>query len=115
MRSIPEDIATLLNEADPEGIKEPKLVLMVIVADNKESMAVVSNIITWIKNHNISDMRLMIVDDIDDKEIWSKLRIFDTKKAPKVYVFNKNFALVDVYSGVVSLEFLDTFTYGILT
>ena len=112
--TIPQDLSDMLMEADPEGIKDPKLVMMVLVADNNESASTISNILTWIRKHDITNIRMLVVDAIDDKSIWSKLRIFDTKKSPKIYVFNSSLSLVDVYSGVVSIEFLDTFTYGML-
>jgi hypothetical protein len=114
-RSIPEDIADMLNEADPDGITDPSLVIVIVANDNKESFDTINNVVSWIKKHALDNIRLLLVDSIDSRSIWGKLRVYDTKKAPKMYVFNKGLSLIDVYSGVVSVEFLDSFTYSLIT
>lgn len=114
-KSIPDDVADMLNEANPDGIINPSLVIVIIAGDNRESMDTINNTVAWIKKHDLSDVRLLLVDNIDDRAIWSKLRIYDTKKAPKMYIFNRGLSLVDVYSGVITVEFLDSFTYSLIT
>lgn len=113
-KSIPEDVADILQEANPEGIKDPSLVIIALVDDSKDSEHVLNNIVRWISKHNISTIRMVIVDSIDDKSIWLKLRIYDIKRGPKVLIFNNSMSLVDIYSGVISVEFLDTFTLPLI-
>ena len=109
--NIREDVKQILLESDPLGTDNPKLTFMAVVNESQESVQLVCNILGWIKEDNIEDIRFVIIDEIDDKEIWSKLRIFDTKRAPKTIIFDDRYSLVDVISGVISKEYIRSIIY----
>lgn len=109
--NIREDVKQILLESDPLGTNNPKLTLMAVINESHESLQLIHNILGWIKEDSIEDIRFVIIDEIDDKEIWNKLRIFDTKRAPKTIIFDDRYSLVDIISGVISKEYIRNIIY----
>lgn len=114
--SISDDILSILIETGLETNKNisPNLVIITIVSPDgpcgvcEEAK---SQLFEWIKTSGyVGDgkVRIIIVDEFDNRKIWKKLNI-DFNDAPRHYIFDKNFRLHDVVDGVMQGSYIETF------
>lgn len=119
-KSIPDEIRELLMESNPncDLNNSPNLVILSIVnLSESNPCGVCSESIDQLKqwgldNGAIGDgrVRVLVVPELDTKKIWNKLNA-NHDNVPRHYIFNKEFALIDVVDGVMKGDYIETF-YG---
>lgn len=117
-KSIPDEIVELLRETNVDGNlnNHPNLVIISVVnLDETNPCGVCSEALDQLKqwgldNGAIGDgkVRVLILPELDDKKLWRKLGI-SMDEVPRHFIFNRDFALIDVVDGVMSGGYLETF------
>lgn len=113
---IVDDIRDILIGAAPEKQLDSRLYIIMVVKDTTESecqpcLDAVSSVINWITDRSVNgSIRLVLVDAIDDKRIWSKLRIYNNVSGmPKSIICDDRLSIIDVVQGTMSASYLDEF------
>lgn len=119
-KAIPEEVFELLKEANEDDLLNnfPNLVIISLVSlDEDNPCGVCNEAISQLKqwgldNGAIGDgkVRVLFVPELDEKKLWNKIGA-NHDEVPKHYIFNKQFALIDVVNGVMTGGYIETF-YG---
>lgn len=113
---IVDDIRDILIQAAPEKRLDSKLYIIMVVKDTSDSecqscLDAVSTVINWISDRSVNgSVRLVLVDAIDDKRMWSKLRIYNNVSGmPKSIICDNRMSIIDIVQGVMSASYMDEF------